>query len=120
MSNKILASQPDDYYIKTKLDTTVRILKSGRVFQLTIQDIKNQMAKQQGLCYYTKIPIQYEYGFDNSFSIDRVNSELGYTIDNIVLTIKDINVMKAWFPVSRFVELCKLVGENEDLINKPY
>ncbi len=47
-----------------------------------------------------------------NFSIDRVDSNLGYTQDNIVLCIWDINNMKFNFSQEHFIELCKMVARN--------
>lgn len=47
-------------------------------------------------------------------SIDRVNSDLGYTRENTKFVHKDLNRMKSDFPEPHFVEWCRLVASHHD------
>lgn len=83
-------------------------------FSITIDDIKSQYDIQKGKCFYTNEPLELKNGTRKSnpfsMSIDRVNSEIGYTKSNIVLCGKIINSMKLDLDLSNFIELCKKVS----------
>jgi hypothetical protein len=46
---------------------------------------------------------------ETTASLDRINSNKGYTRDNVQWVHKDVNKMKGDFEETRFFELCKLV-----------
>lgn len=60
-------------------------------FDITAEDVWNQFEKQDFKCYYSGVPVSFDY---KSASVDRVNSSKGYTKDNIVICHKYVNVMK--------------------------
>jgi hypothetical protein len=66
--------------------------KNKRVFQIDLNDIEQQWQKQNGKCFYTGVPMTVAIN-DARFSIDRRDSALGYTPENIVLCCH-INLMK--------------------------
>lgn len=53
-----------------------------------------------------------EEHLNNSISLDRLDSSLEYTIDNVVITTKEINLMKRDTDVLRFIELCRMVSKH--------
>lgn len=50
--------------------------------------------KQEGRCFYTKVPLEFGKPSLRSASLDRVDSALGYTADNVVWSSKAMNHMK--------------------------
>lgn len=100
----------DDDYITLKLKQTQAKLE-GKSFNINIHDIKSQMIKQANKCYYTGKPLVFITGQQNSFSIDRINSLIGYEIDNIVLCLKDVNFMKRHYNVEHFIMICNLIAD---------
>jgi len=87
--------------------------KHGFEFRLIEQDLIDQFNKQQGLCYYTNLPMDMEIGSNdwNVVSIDRIDSDIGYVPSNIVLCRKIANFMKNTLSIDQFkyeiVELSK-------------
>jgi hypothetical protein len=81
--------------------------KNGTVFKITKNDIIHQYEQQNGKCYYSGNPLSLVSGDDNVMSIDRINPNLGYTIDNIVICGWKINKMKSNFSLDKFLKLCK-------------
>jgi hypothetical protein len=83
-------------FFRTKLNKTrSRANKKGLAFTITKADLISQWEKQQGLCYYTNLPLSQTVGDRlNIMSIDRVDSTKGYTPDNIVLCRFVANEMK--------------------------
>jgi hypothetical protein len=47
-------------------------------------------------------------------SLDRKDSSIGYTKDNIRWVLKDINMMKQQFSEDRFLELCHQVSAGDE------
>jgi hypothetical protein len=45
-------------------------------------------------------------------SLDRIDSKKGYTLDNVQLVHKDINMMKKEYDQKYFIEMCKLIANN--------
>lgn len=95
--------------------------------QITIQDIKDLYKKQDGKCAMTGIKMTYTTQHDGkssqhiknkwNISVDRIDSNKGYTVDNIQLVCAIINRMKMDFSNDEFISLCDaLASNNKDLI----
>lgn len=90
----------------------------GLEFAITPADIEDLFEKQGHKCALSGVPI----GFgdltvprklrDVTASIDRIESSLGYTRENIQLIHKDINIMKMDNTQDYFIKICKLVADN--------
>ena len=88
----------------------IKCRKTNRVFDITKDDILNLWEKQQGRCFYTGQNMSYLRCDPNIVSIDRKDSNLSYTKDNIVLCTWQINELKNKLKDSDFVHLCKMVA----------
>jgi hypothetical protein len=63
-------------------------------------------------CALSAIPIGWSVtGWEHSASIDRINNDKGYCLDNIQLVHKKINMMRGTLSVEEFVEMCKAVTD---------
>lgn len=51
-----------------------------------------------------------------SASLDRIDNDKGYTLDNVQWLHKDINWMKGRFDQQRFITLCRAVAEGSEAI----
>lgn len=98
-------------------------VRKNRILEITVtpDELYDIYKQQQGLCYYTKIPMKMatteNYQDRNQpdldvISVDRINSNLGYTKENIVLCCNSINKMKGNTPQLVFLEFFKAVLEN--------
>ena len=77
---------------------------------ITIKDVWELYLKQDKVCALTGIDIYFGKKYeDTTASLDRINSKLGYTIDNIQLVHKVINIMKNNLDVKDFINRCRLV-----------
>lgn len=85
--------------------------RKGIPFSLTKEDILNQYKFQNGKCYYTGIPLSSISNDPNKMSIDRKDSALGYTKENIVISSWHVNIMKRTYSEEEFLELCKTIHE---------
>jgi hypothetical protein len=70
---------------------------------------------QGGLCALTGEPLTFKNlnkGTDQTASLDRIDSSLGYVEGNVQWVHKDVNLMKNVLSQARFIELCSLVSTN--------
>lgn len=76
--------------------------------EVTEQFLHSLMVAQCGRCALTEVP------FDEGHrpSVDRKDSAVGYTQDNVQLVLFEINRMKSDLPQNHFLALCALVAEN--------
>lgn len=79
-------------------------------FDLTIENLLNLYNKQNGKCYYSGQAMTHISGELFAISIDRLDSEKSYNINNVVLCCSEINYMKQSMSVERFIECCKMIA----------
>lgn len=89
---------------------------NNREFTITLDDLDNQWNKQKGICYYTNKPMLYQLGNIDSVSIDRKDSSIGYTKENIVLCKKKVNIMKNDATIKDLLQFCTDILNNKDNI----
>jgi hypothetical protein len=85
-------------------------IKRQQVFNLTVQDILDCWNKQDKICAYSGRLMTLEAGKLNTVSIERIDSKVGYTVENTILVCQAINRMKSDFAFDEFYELCKDVA----------
>lgn len=84
--------------------------KKGREFSVTPEQLWEIWIKQEGRCAYTNWPLLH--GLDAS--LDRIDSALGYTVDNVQWVHRDINRMKSDFTEKDFLRFCKAVAKQSE------
>jgi len=70
---------------------------------------------QNKKCKFSGIDIKFpERTKDKSWtaSLDRIDSSIGYTLENVQWVHKDINMMKRIYSNDYFITMCKLIAEN--------
>lgn len=91
------------------------------IIELTVEDIHELYNKQKGLCAISGLKMTHEtYAFKDkehiinrlNISIDRINSNLGYTKDNVQLVAAIVNRMKTDLPDGEFIKICSIITEN--------
>jgi hypothetical protein len=87
-----------------------RAQKRGIDWQITKQEAWDILENQYFKCKLSNLPINV----GENASVDRIDSSLEYTLDNIQWVHKDVNVMKWEYPLDYFVHLCKLVINNSN------
>lgn len=112
--------KPDKY---TKFRTLFRAAKRSSIkknleFNLTLHQLYRKWLRQRELCALTGIQIcfgkngyEQKHGF-NTASIDRIDSNKGYTIRNVQWVHKDVNFLKSNFNQKKFISICRLVALN--------
>lgn len=88
-------------------------MKRNLSFDVTIQEIWNLYLEQHGLCAISGLPINFTPNYKdktiNTASLDRIDSSLGYTKNNVHWVHKRINEMKMDLKLDRLLELCYMV-----------
>jgi 5-methylcytosine-specific restriction endonuclease McrA len=77
-----------------------------------VKDLVELWHQQQGLCHYCDTPMSYTGGARHAttVSVDRINSNLPYVKENIVLACWACNAGKGTFSADEYVQHCKLVA----------
>lgn len=82
-------------------------------FDITIDDVLKVYLDQGKVCSLSGIPIGWtRMEKTHNISIDRIDSDKGYTTDNIQLVYPKINMMKFTYSQDEFIDLCRLVSNN--------
>jgi hypothetical protein len=78
---------------------------------ITAEDINQLYLAQNKKCALSGLDIGWaEVGQNHTASIDRIDSTKGYTLENIQLVHKDINMMKQQYDNDHFIKMCALVA----------
>jgi hypothetical protein len=105
--------------IKTKLLSAKNRAKLKKLdFDLDEVFIFSLFEKQNKKCYYSGFPISLEYD-NNVFSIDRINSNMGYTKNNVCLCLTNINYMKSDLNIEDFLETVEAIYKHSILKKNP-
>lgn len=85
-------------------------------FNITKELVWETYEKQNKKCALTGIDISFYHHKKKRIyataSIDRINSKIGYEIDNIWILHKDVNIMKWDFDVNYFIDICRQISTN--------
>jgi len=95
--------------------------KRQQSFELTIADVVDCWKSQANICAYSGRIMTLEAGRLNTVSIERIDSNIGYTSKNTILVCQAINRMKSDFNFDEFYYLCrdvaKFLGNDELHLN---
>jgi len=116
------ASTLDGFIKKLHLDMRHNAKKRAKELniEITCDDIKELYFKQNGLCALTGIAMTTDTYMTKgnqhiinkmNISIDRINSDLGYTKENIQLVGAMINRMKSDLTNNEFIGFCSVISE---------
>lgn len=102
-----------------------RALKIEVDLNINSEDIYNLWIKQNKKCALSGLDIDFinlnlgnpnrrssKYDLICTASPDRIDSNKGYTLDNVQLVHKDINIMKNEYSQDYFIKLCQSVTKN--------
>ena len=87
-------------------------IKRGNEFEIDIPDIVEIWKYQKQICAYSGREMTLKSAKSNSVSIERIDSNIGYTKKNTILVCWAINRMKSDFSFDEFFELCKSVTQH--------
>jgi hypothetical protein len=93
-----------------------RSIRDNRKFELTDEIIMKKLKEQKECCYISNLPISLVPKNPYSLSIDRIDNNKGYTIENTIIVTKFINNCKNTLSIDEFIKCIKEVYNN---IKKP-
>jgi hypothetical protein len=102
-------------HIPKKIIAQIRIhaQAKNRVCSIDEMDIYNIWVKQNKKCALSGMYVQFHsIPKLSTASVDRIDSRKDYTLDNIQILHKDINLSKRIYTDEYYIYLCKLVAEN--------
>lgn len=91
-----------------------RAIKKNIPFEITEESIQQKLKEQDGKCYMSKQPLVMEENSWYGLSLDRLDSNMGYTIENTILVTKFVNSSKNNLSLNEYVKLLKEVCNNVD------
>lgn len=81
-------------------------------FNITLLQLDEIYEKQGGLCYYTGDKLVLPTPKKRSpLSVDRIDSSKGYTYDNVVLCIWEVNRAKHVMNIDDFIDMCHKISD---------
>jgi hypothetical protein len=88
----------------------------GYEISITPEDIYNKYISQNKKCALTGLDIEFLVNGSQicTASVDRIDSNKHYTIDNIQILHKDVNIMKNKYNQDYFLNICKLITEKNN------
>jgi hypothetical protein len=91
--------------------------KGGRRIKevtITIDQAWALFLKQDRKCALTGLPLHFpeKWKGDYNASLDRIDSDKDYSIDNVQWVHKHVNIMKNKFSENYFIDMCKRIAEN--------
>jgi len=95
-----------EYPLKALLSSIKSGAKNRNLkFEINYDFIEKLWKTQEGLCYYTKVPMKLTARQKTPYqvSIDRIDSNLGYTKENAVLCCQAVNYMKNDYSLEDFI-----------------
>jgi len=96
-----------------------RSIRKGLVFEITDEIIQHKLNEQKGKCFISNQTLVMEENDWYGVSLDRLDSNLGYTIDNTILVTKFVNSSKNNLPLEEYLKLLKEVCSNLKINNIP-
>lgn len=94
--------------------TRSNAIKRNLTFEITFQDFETLVNQSGMICALSGMPLTNQVRSDFKLSIDRKDSTLGYTVDNIQLVAAKVNVMKNDIHQDLFVDLCRSIVKHND------
>lgn len=91
-----------------------RAIRDNLDFEITEEIIQKKLEEQNHCCFISKVPISMEQKNWYSLSLDRIDSNKGYTIDNTIIVTKFVNISKNEMSLDEFIKLLKETCNNLD------
>ena len=113
-TQKDLKSRDFKSYISYELiKIRSRCKREGKDYDLSTEKVYDILVKQQFLCAISNLPLSHQTSTLMSCSIDRLDPEKGYLLNNIQITSYAINIMKNRLKLEEFFSLCHAVSKSQ-------
>lgn len=87
-------------------------LQRGLEFTVTEEYLKDLFDKQGGMCSYSGVKLSFEKKDPARATIDRVDSNKGYVVNNVVWCSYRVNIMKGADDVDEFKKWIRMLSEH--------
>lgn len=122
--NKFYSKYPGNLnsYMWSRIRNSAKYRKID--FQITPEYAWEIFEKQNNRCAISNLPITIEKNNvknksgNSTASLDRIDSKQGYVEGNIQWLHKDINLMKMHLNQDYFIQMCQIIAEENNAINK--
>jgi hypothetical protein len=100
-------------------DARYRSKKGGMDFSLTLEDVMQLWAEQDGRCALSGMPLTHHRRGAGSFSspsnasLDRVAPTGPYSAENVQLVCIGVNLMRRKMELDEFVSWCRQVADHQ-------
>lgn len=122
IESKILCDEETGFYINASIwNSYINGAKQRNLsFDIIPQDVLQKYKLQNGLCSLTgaKLICDSLNSGNISWSIDRIDPDNGYTIENIMLVCKTANMVRNRSTVKELLEFCNMVSSTHNAIPK--
>lgn len=111
-----------DIFEKKLLSIRDRGLVKGLIVSITVDDLRYEFKKTRGICPITGIAFTFAEHTETNWSVDRINNDLGYFSDNIVIISVVANQAKSDLDLSGIIKksLATHQPENQLLTEKEW
>lgn len=113
---------PKYYYLATEQSAKIRNIP----FNITIELMSELFEKQQHKCFYSgqelifsSQKVKKSHGIEQTASLDRIDSSKPYEKGNLVWCHKHINKIKNTLAIIDFLDLCRDITVNRNLVFNP-
>jgi len=89
-----------------------RAVRKGIIFDITDDDIIDKLNEQDNKCYISKVPLSFNENDWYGMSLDRLDSNIGYTKENTIIVTKFVNISKNNLSLDEYIRLMKEVCDN--------
>ncbi len=89
-------------------------IKRDKEFYIKPEEVQSLFEAQNKKCYFSGVPLV----FVNTASVDRIDGQRGYTLDNIRIVHKYINMLRQNRQDDEFIKWCSLVASFSN--NRPF
>lgn len=94
--------------------------KRNIIFDISCEYAWNVFLQQNRKCALTDLPIFFAKKYnknEQTASLDRIDSDIGYIEGNIQWLNKDVNIMKNEYSQIEFIKICKLIAIKYENLN---
>lgn len=116
--DRIVNKDSLDYFLKEVLSSArCRAVKKKLEFNISLEYLKSLWNKQRGKCSITGLDMTHiilNGKMRTSLSIDRIDSNKGYTVDNVQLVCIVANMMKNNMTLNELKYFCNLIVQNNE------
>ena len=107
--------QEDNFFQYRFLQAKDRAKRKNISLEIDADFLKELWNKQEGKCFFSNINMKKDRTGNYTGSLDRINSNMGYTKENVVFVLTIVNSMKNNLSEEEFFNLVEILYKNKRL-----